>query len=1161
MSQNNKLFTGTLLLPGLLILWFFHIIIFTLPAQGNTLQLSPEEQEWLSAHPVLHFGFADNLEPYGIKGQNGAVSGVGAEHLQLLGKRLNISITLKLAPWPVILKQAKDRHIDGIAAIPQLYSKRLDLDTSILLPFNATPTAYTETKSQITIINKDSLKGHRIIILKNMSYAKKFLQSIASTITVIEVETSEDAFSLLLAGKADVFLGLNIDYYTLAKHLIVGVTSAKIFWSSTFYPYLGVRNDEPLLISALRKANASLTPAEILTIQQHWLEVPLTQKDSPGFTDKEREFIKNHQNIQLGVNLNFAPLEFMDQNQRHQGFTKNLLDIITKKTGLHFLPHPNWSENELHRQIREGKLDMLSTQIVNKHQAKHLLYSNPFMKVPLVILAGKDTNHITSLSTIVHQRIGVVQNHFPEELLHRQYPNTNIIPYHTLQDGLLGLSEGTCDFFLETLIQANYIIHSKGISGISLVGKTRHDVEFGFETSDSFPELLSILNKTLVSIPLNQKLQLQQNLTSLTVAEHTNWLPLIQITVVALIIVAFMILWNRRLQLEIKARKQAESSLRLAKRTLDAIPLYIFWINEEFQIDMANQAALKITGLFPKELSTKKIWDLDPSFDYEQRHVTWNKVKDKNSINYQGQLICHNGSVIPTEESITFLQSPEGRPQIVCICTDITTRTNQDKQLQEGRKQLKEALTKAEESSQLKSEFLSNMSHEIRTPLNAILGYSEMLEHDNLPPEQQRYIKTIIKSGKTLIALINDILDLSKLEAGKIKITPIAVNPKMFFSEILNIFEPQILKKELTLDINLDTNLPASILIDEIRLRQVLFNIIGNSIKFTKTGSIKIVVSFTKKMQNTGFMTIAVSDTGIGIAKEDQHLIFQSFQQKSSGISKQYDGTGLGLALSKRFIELMHGEILLKSTVGKGSCFTIILPNISTSATSSILEKIIPCDLSHLRQATILITDDSQTNRDFVKACLKDTPVIILSATNGEEAVEIASKEHPDLIFMDIKMTTMTGIEAAILIRNNPNTASIPIICLSGSEPDSEHENIFDDFIQKPISIQIIRQKIQQFIGNSNDHNQPVTPPAQKKIPLTKMDKNILIEMLTSAKQTGTLTDYQTIAEQLQQYGEKYNHETLQTMGLTLSTDTKQGAIIQIEDQLLQLEKYLQEST
>jgi two-component system sensor histidine kinase EvgS len=994
-----------------------------------------------------------------------------------------------------------------------------------------------------------------------MLYAQNFLKPIASEITIIKVGTSEEAFSRLLNGKADIFLGLNIDYYTIANRFIVGVKSAKIFWDSTFYPYLGVRNDEPLLISALRKANASITSTEIITIQQHWLEVPL-KKSSPEFTPQERAFIKQHQNIRLGVDLNFAPLEFIDKNKEHRGFTKDLLDIITEKTDLRFSPHPNWSENELHHQIQTNKLDMLSTQIVNEHQTSQpLLCSNPFMKVPLVILARKGTSHITSLKSIIHQRIGVVQNHFPEECLLGEYSNANIVPYHTLQDGLLGLSEGTCDFFLETLIQANYIIHSKGISGISLVGKTGHDIEFGFEISRDFPELQSILNKTLASIPLNQRIQLQKNLTKLTVAEHINWLPIVQIAVIALLIVLVMIVWNRRLQLEIKARKQAENSLKLAKRTLNTIPLYIFWINDQFKIDMANKAALEITGLSLKELSEKTVWDLDPSFDFNKCRATWDKVKKEKSIYYEGQLTCHDGTIIPTEESLTFLDPPDTHPHVVSICTDITIRKSQEEQLRKSGKKLKAALEKAEESSQLKSEFLSNMSHEIRTPLNAILGYSEMLETDNLPPEQQRYVTTIIKSGKTLITLINDILDLSKLEAGKIKIIPIAVNSERFFTEILNIFEPQILEKNLTLDIDLDPDLPASILIDEIRLRQVLFNIIGNAIKFTQTGSIKMAVSFTKTAQDTGSISIAISDTGIGIAEEDRQLIFQSFQQKSSGIARQYDGTGLGLTLSKRFIELMNGKILLESTMGKGSCFTIILPDIATSDTSAAPEKTTPCDLTSIHRATILITDDSQTNRDLIKACLKDTPLTILTATNGKEAVDIANKEHLDLIFMDIKMSVMSGTEAATILRSNPDTAAIPIICLSGSVPEPEVLNIFDDFLQKPFSMEIIRQKTQQFIQNSETQNPTAEPLSQEKAPLTVMENKILLEMLSSAQHTGTLTDYQIIADQLQQYGEKYNNEALKTIGSALAANTQQGAIIQIEDQLLELEKYLQEST
>ncbi|MDA3834972.1 MAG: transporter substrate-binding domain-containing protein, partial [Spirochaetales bacterium] len=762
------------------------------------------------------------------------------------------------APWPIILEKAKTRQLDGIPAILPVHGKTLDLDTTIPVYFNSTPTAYTLEQSPRHINAIEDIAGSTVVVIKGMAYAQTFLKPIKDTITIIEVNSSPEAFALLLNKEADVFLGLNLDYYTITKRFIVGVKPAKTFWDATFNVYMGVRNDEPLLISALQKANASLTSDEISTIRRRWLEIP-QEELRIIFTPKEQEFIKQHPTVQLGIDLNYAPFEFMNKDKGHQGLTADFLNLISSVTGLIFHPNPNWDKGNLDQQIEAKKIDLLSLHIKNATPAPpHLLLSDPIIEVPLVILARQGTDFIASIDNIINQHIGVVQGYFPEEFMRKTYPQATLIPYNNLADGLKGLTRGSCDFFIETLPQANHIIHTEGLAGITLVGQTGENIEFCFAIRKDLPELQTIINKTLAAIPLEQKLHLRQKLTNLTIPQHTNWQPILHISLMAMTILTIMVIWNRRLHQEIKARQKAESSLQLAQLTLDNIPLHIFWFDENFRVAMANKNAMEITGLSLEELNSTTAWELDPSFNKEQRHVVWNKVHEKKSIEHLGHLKIRDGSIIPTEASLTYIQTPEGHPYVVSIGTDITTRNLQDEQLKDSERKLKEALIKANESSRLKSEFLSNMSHEIRTPLNAIIGYSEMLSQGDLPTNKQRYAQTIIKSGKTLISLINDIIDLSKMEAGKMAICPVAINPQLFFENISQIFEPALQENKLDLKIAIDPNLPKVLTLDEVRLRQVLFNILGNAIKFTQTGYVKLAVTYTPTKPTFGTLTIAI---------------------------------------------------------------------------------------------------------------------------------------------------------------------------------------------------------------------------------------------------------------------------------------------------------------
>lgn len=402
---------------------------------------------------------------------------------------------------------------------------------------------------------------------------------------------------------------------------------------------------------------------------------------------------------------------------------------------------------------------------------------------------------------------------------------------------------------------------------------------------------------------------------------------------------------------------------------------------------------------------------------------------------------------------------------------DITERKKSEEELKKAREV-------ADKANRAKSIFLANMSHEIRTPMNAILGFAELLKNQISDKKQKDYLNGISISGNNLLRLINDILDLSKIEAGKIDIQNETVNVFSLLSEIRQIFSLKILEKELSFSIDIAQELPHYLFLDEMRLRQIFLNLVGNSIKFTNRGSVtvKIYCDNIDNLKNTLNLYIEVIDTGIGIAKDEQSSIFEAFKQQEGQSTRKYGGTGLGLTITKRLVELMNGNIFIESEVGRGTTFKLKFTEIKIASEKNKKQQIVGAFTDYVKftKVKILLADDNEYNNIVVQGFLEEQDIKFIVAENGREAVELAEKEKPDLILMDIQMPELNGYEATKKIKKIEHLKRTPIVALTASvmyEDKEKIKKIFDGYIRKPVSKRVIINELIKFLPYTIEKN------------------------------------------------------------------------------------------
>lgn len=1024
-----------------------------------SVSLDEGDWNWLRNKGTLVLGAsAPDYPPFGITSNSEEYEGLTADYAQLIAQLLHVSVRVqRYASRDEVLAALAAGDVDMLGSSNSFEAANPELQLSDAYAEDL-PTLVTRVGDSQTLEPK--LAGKRVAMLYHYLppktvedfYPKANLQLYPSTLSAI---------GAVAFGQADVYLGDAISAnYLINSNYLNNVNLADFSRIEVSNFSFSVKRDNARLLRILNASIAAIPVTERQTILSRWSAggVSMRGQHPLKFSVSEQRWLDNHPRLRVVVDGSYLPISFYTDEGEFRGISADVLAKVALRTGLKFDVQRVNSVKEMIESITADDADLLISLTPSEEREVVLRFTRPYLETPFVLVSRNTPGSPNTLDDMNGKNLAVIRGNGIRDMLIEQYPGIRVVDAENAQDAMAKVAGGQADAAVNSLITAGYMIshqYRDRLRITSTVGVTNSRVAFA--TARGSLELFSILDKALLSITPEEMGDLTNRWRSEVVVGDSYWMrnrsAILQGFVIAAVLLVIALGWIAYLQMLMRKRKQAEQALsdqvEFMRVLINGTPHPIYVRDREGKLLICNSAYLEVFNVEREQVIGKTVTDgvlseQDEAAAYDRDYTEVMesgeaRLQDRSLTMPDGRVLTIYHWMLPYRSSIGEVSG------MIAGWIDISER--------------KRLLEDVNAANRAKTTFLATMSHEIRTPLNAVIGMLELATKKADQGVMDRFaIDVASGAARGLLDLIGDILDIARIESGRLSLNPERANLRELLESVVRIFEGLARQKQLQLQLDLDAGVNCDVLIDPLRFKQIVSNLLSNAIKFTAQGHVRLSVRTQSGKEQLG-MRLQVEDTGMGIGQEDQKSLFSPFTQASNNDQSARSGSGLGLVISRTLCEMMGGRLTLDSTLGKGTRIDVRLDLTTLEPLVDVVSvedepAATSCALN------ILVIDDYPANRQLLTQQLNYLGHRVEDAEDGAHGLRAWRNGQFDVVITDCNMPLMNGYELARAIRAEETARGLLPSLILGFTANAQPEEKgrcqaagMDDCLFKPISL------------------------------------------------------------------------------------------------------------